>query len=155
MAISAERHAPRRATAEFRIGADAGAIRRGLGHALGVAPLAMLGADDRERAEIVLAEALNNVAEHAYRGNSGEIRLFVTRRPRDLLCRVEDAGAPMPGRCLPGIASPVPGALMDSGYGWHLIRALTNGVLYERVDDINRLTFRLPLVRAMGRPAGD
>ena len=44
-------------------------------------------------AEIVLAEALNNVAEHAYpEGFEGDIRLIIRRRGNSLMVEIRDKG---------------------------------------------------------------
>ena len=47
--------------------------------------------------EIVLAEALNNVAEHAYSDDKpGELRLIIRRRAKALMFEIRDRGRPMP-----------------------------------------------------------
>lgn len=99
--------------------------------------------------EIVLAEVLNNVVEHAYGGGNGVIELSLERLPDALCFEVIDDGGPMPGFKLP------PGLPVDlekpqdeipeGGFGWLLIRELTDHLAYERFADRNQLRFRVPI----------
>ena len=104
--------------------------------------------------ELALAEALNNVAEHAYcDAGTGQVRLDLTGETGGILCRISDRGRGMPGGALPrserdcGFA-PAPADLAEGGYGWHLIRSLTTDLGYERRGDVNELRFRVPVDRA-------
>ncbi len=46
---------------------------------------------------IVLAEAMNNVVEHAFEDNQGEkITLIVRKRSKSLIVEIRDSGRPMP-----------------------------------------------------------
>ncbi|WP_164989216.1 ATP-binding protein [Roseovarius sp. A46] len=52
--------------------------------------------------EIVLAEALNNIVEHAYTGaGAGEIGLHAVLAPDSLTCTLSDQGAALPAPHLP------------------------------------------------------
>jgi serine/threonine-protein kinase RsbW len=122
------------------------AVRQGLVRLMGMPPLCLLGDEGRGTAEIVLAEALNNIVEHAYGGQAGDIRVEVLRQEGDILCRIRDQGRPMPGGAAP------PGALQplgehedlpEGGFGWFLIRVLARDVQYDRDGGENILTFRL------------
>jgi serine/threonine-protein kinase RsbW len=99
--------------------------------------------------QIVLAEVLNNIAEHAYAGLPGGLaRIDIWREPQGLHCRIGDQGHPLPERTLPRGDLPSlevdQADLPEGGFGWHMIRALTTGLTYARIGDINRLEFRLP-----------
>jgi serine/threonine-protein kinase RsbW len=107
-----------------------------------------LKAHQRSTAELLLAEVLNNVVEHAYANITGDIEVSVAHCGRSLMFRVVDCGAELPGHVLP------PGHLADfgqhsdlpeGGFGWHMIRALAKDVEYRRQDGCNQLSFRLDL----------
>lgn len=109
-----------------------------------------LAQPDRGTVEIVLAEVLNNIVEHAYACcPPGWIRLFLTPLDDGLACRVEDDGRPMPSLVLPDGRLPditdEDGLLPEGGWGWALIRSLTAELVYERTARANRLTFRVPV----------
>ena len=103
--------------------------------------------DLRGTAEIVLAEVLNNIVEHAYADQAGDITLRLVRHDGEVHCTVSDTGAPMPGLCLPeGRFQPLKDLadLPEGGFGWFLIRSLTEGLAYQRSKGRNRLSFQLP-----------
>lgn len=110
--------------------------------------LRSLPADARDAAQIVLAEALNNIVEHAYASSpGGEIELTLWRDGPGLSCRIVDAGVPMPQGHLPaGALPPVDRPLADlpeGGFGWHLIRTLSQDLAYFHAGGRNTLTFRV------------
>ncbi|MDZ4134677.1 MAG: ATP-binding protein [Paracoccaceae bacterium] len=110
---------------------------------------------ERGTAEIVLAEALNNIVEHAYASDSGEIEVTLRLIRSDLSCRIVDQGKPMPQDALPPGLPPEldPGQdLPEGGFGWHLIRTLARDLSYRRIDGRNQLTFRLNAVSPTGPP---
>ncbi len=100
-------------------------------------------------AEQVIAEALNNVVEHAQAERPGGKIVLETRRNADALeCRIMDDGAPMPDDQLPkGELADVSATPLDDlpegGFGWFLIRTLTCGLNYRRVGDWNHLSFTI------------
>ncbi|WP_372884297.1 ATP-binding protein [Shimia sp.] len=129
-------------------GTQAG-VRLALAHV--VDRLASAGADRdfRGRAEIVLAEALNNVVEHALHGQAC---LWVEIRARKgdagwhfLIC---DPGRPMPDGLLPQRRLPAVDAelaeLPEGGFGWAMIRLLASAIEYSRRSGQNRLGFLIP-----------
>lgn len=132
------------ATADFVIGSDPQSVREGLRHALASPPLAHLSAADRGTAEIVLAEVLNNVVEHAYSQHGGEIRLSLSADGSLLHCVIEDEGQAMPGGTPPAGDLPPADQFPEGGFGWHLIRTLSSGLEYQRHGGMNRLSFSLP-----------
>ncbi len=135
---------PGTACAEYSLNGDPGSVREGLCRMLLSAPLAGLDAATRGAAEIVLAEVMNNIVEHAYGAGGGPIRLCMALRAEGLCCRIEDRGRPMPGGCLPAGQAPDPAAGAEGGYGWFLIRTLAANLGYAREGGVNRITFLLP-----------
>lgn len=124
------------------------AVRTSLALMLGMPPLSALTEDDRGTAELVLAEVLNNVAEHAYTDRSGPVTVTITRTPRGLRCLIVDQGKGMPGGILPTGQLPTDAmdaleSLPEGGFGWHLIRSLTSDLSYARIDGCNHLQFEL------------
>ena len=102
--------------------------------------------DDRlGTVELALAEALNNIAEHAYAGQGAGPVSLVARGDGDGLLRVvlRDRGRALPGNRLPDGTLPTldtaPHALPEGGFGWFLIRDLADRVDYTRVGGTNRL----------------
>lgn len=122
------------------------AVRDGLRALLDTLLLQSLPEDGRGTAEIVLAEALNNIVEHAYAQHDGEIEISLQLRRNELLCKVSDTGAPMPGGQLPNGVLTTLGDFADlpeGGFGWHLIRSLSKDLTYHREGGRNLLSFRL------------
>jgi serine/threonine-protein kinase RsbW len=124
-------------------------VREGLMRMLAVPPLAGLPPQDRGTVELVLAEVLNNVAEHAYAGGAGTVAVTLAPVPAGISCLIVDHGAAMPEGSLPeGNLPDVPGAaladLPEGGFGWHLIRTLTQDLAYVRTGGVNQLGFTIP-----------
>lgn len=104
------------------------------------------------RLELVLAEACNNVVEHALAGQEGEaFRLALWIGPDRVLVRLTDRGRAMPGGRLPCGGAPAPSADTppEGGFGWPLIRRLCSSIRYCRRDGENRLDLAIPI----GSPA--
>jgi serine/threonine-protein kinase RsbW len=122
------------------------AVRDGLRDILAHPLLARLAGETRGDAEVVLAEVFNNIVEHAYDRPDGEINLRMRQMPGHLLFEIADAGLPMPGLRLPkGLAQPIGSHenLPEGGFGWFLIRSLTENLCYRRIDGHNYLSFQL------------
>jgi serine/threonine-protein kinase RsbW len=105
-----------------------------------------VSADARGTAEIVLAEAMNNIVEHAYADEAGEITLTLWHAAGEVACRITDRGQSMPDE------TPPPGQLVfpdhtdelpEGGFGWFLIRSLSRDLRYARFGTLNELTFVL------------
>jgi len=99
-------------------------------------------------AEILLAEILNNIVEHAFADRpAGAITLELRAMPDGVLVQVCDDGAPMPGLRLPEgrpADIDVPEHLLpEGGFGWHLIRSLATDLHYRRADGRNHLRLML------------
>ncbi len=129
--------------------ADPVSVQQSLAQMLDLPPLSALSDEDRSVAELVLAEVLNNVVEHAYGAGGGRVTVSLTGDPDGIRCRVIDQGRAMPGERLP--EGRLPGGPMtaladlpEGGFGWHLIRSLSVGLTYARVNGQNRLGFLLP-----------
>ncbi len=110
--------------------------------------LAKLGLPSHRAGDIqlVLAEALNNVVEHAYENTGrGAIMVLCELGPETLDIGIVDRGKPLPGEVLPAaefpdLAGPLNG-LPEGGFGWCLIHELTSYVQYRRENETNFLTF--------------
>ena len=101
--------------------------------------------------ELVLAEALNNIVEHAFAPiPEGHIEIGVTVHDARLTCAIRDNGLAMPGELLPRGHLPdldvETSDLPEGGFGWHMIRSLTSDLTYCRSDGFNLLTFSVPAI---------
>lgn len=124
-------------------------IRDNLAKLMALPPLSDLPDDSRGSAEMVLAEVLNNIAEHAYDAGQGPVTATLERTAAGIACLIVDQGVAMPGGKLPDnelpqIAGLSLGDLPEGGFGWPLIRSLTRDLTYLRTDGCNRLSFILP-----------
>lgn len=113
--------------------------------------------DQRGVAEIVLAEALNNVVEHAYAERGpGIVEMEIWRQGDALAICIQDDGVPMPDGALPAGThhdlSVEVQDLPEGGFGWAIIRDLTENLIYERDGSRNRLRFEIPLTGDLGHP---
>ncbi|MGH1355660.1 MAG: ATP-binding protein [Thalassovita sp.] len=105
---------------------------------------------DIGRVEIVLAEALNNVVEHAYAltgGGTIELRLKHTADGIDVT--VLDSGVPVPVHVFAKRTGPdvnvATDDLPEGGFGWMLIQHMSSHLSYQRVGDTNCLRLTVPL----------
>jgi len=100
--------------------------------------------------ELVLAEVLNNITEHAYGETMcGVIELRIFRMQNRLHFVVLDDGLPMPEDAPnPNIQlepARAPSTLPEGGFGWMLISELTNGLSYARTGNRNVLEFDITI----------
>lgn len=100
--------------------------------------------------QLVLAEALNNVVEHAYDASEeGDVTLILRHGRAGLLIEVRDGGKPMPNGRPPIGGSPTEESartnLPEGGFGWYLIREIARDLIYDRRDGENFLIFRMTL----------
>lgn len=121
-------------------------VRGLLGRARGAWVAEGAAPDACDAAEQVLAEVLNNVVEHAQAGRpDGAIRVQTWVRDSRIGCAVLDDGRPMPDGRLPAGRLAEIGddldALPEGGFGWFMIRSLTEDLRYAREDGWNRLDF--------------
>ena len=98
--------------------------------------------------EIAVAEALNNVVEHAFAvpktdGKPEELTLECKLIDDQIRITIEDNGVPLPGGEMPeGRAANLDVStedLPEGGFGWFLIHTLTDAISYERIEDRNRV----------------
>ncbi len=94
--------------------------------------------------KIALAEAINNVVEHAYAGMPPEtVRINCQMCRESLEVQILDTGNPMPGFQPPdGTPPPIGNVRQDlpeGGFGWFMIHQLTSKIQYERHNGYNRL----------------
>ncbi|MEX3017662.1 ATP-binding protein [Gymnodinialimonas hymeniacidonis] len=100
--------------------------------------------------QIILAEVLNNVVEHAYRFQPGHpIEVTLSFAEEALNCRVVDQGVAMPkgkppNGGMPEIDPNSPDDLPEGGFGWAMIHMMTDGLSYTRKDGCNELFFSIP-----------
>lgn len=98
------------------------------------------------RLELVLAEAITNIVQHAGADPAGDfITVHFGIRHGWVVVRVEDSGRPFDPTTAPEHQQPV--SLEDArigGLGVHLMRAYTQQIEYHRVDNKNQLWMTLP-----------
>ncbi|MBY5933232.1 ATP-binding protein [Tateyamaria omphalii] len=130
------------------------AVRHALAQLLdGLKPLA-LDVEEAGTVELVMAEALNNIVEHAYPETdaSGPIDITCAHEDDGLHLTVTDSGRAMPdGQTPVGTAAEIDVDFCDmpeGGFGWFLIKDLAKDVTYQRQDNQNRLRLRLAVALA-------
>lgn len=125
------------------------AVREALSQLLTALRPLHLDVEEAGTVELVLAEAMNNIVEHAYPSGDtpGPILISCDHQADGLHVQIKDSGRPMPGGQTPiGLAVDVDVDLIDlpeGGFGWFLIKDLAKDVLYRRVGSANHLSFRL------------
>jgi serine/threonine-protein kinase RsbW len=128
---------------QMTIEADPFAVRQGLRLLMAADVMQGLSEDGRGVSQIVLAEVLNNVVEHAYADGLGPIEVDVALIGDDLHCRVVDYGRPMPGGHAPDPTLTPAEELPEGGFGWYLIRTLSQRLDYRRLEGRNELCLSL------------
>jgi len=109
-----------------------------------------LSPEDIGKAEIVLAEVLNNIVEHAYQGiANGRIDVNIICKKASLTCRIKDTGAPVPDGVYGATDLPRLDCnrrdLPEGGFGRAMIRMLSTSTNVQRRDGENCLTLTIPL----------
>lgn len=122
------------------------AVRDVLGALRGWLQDSAINAGAQSTIELVLAEAMNNIVEHAYADTtSGRIHLRVWHHRDHLQFELSDTGQPMPDLTLPEAVLPSSDKpvcdLPEGGFGWFLIHRLTHDLRYQRNQQENRLCF--------------
>lgn len=127
------------------------AVRQALQQILTALSPLSLEIEEISTIELVLAEALNNIVEHAYSETQikGSIHIHCQYKADGLHCTITDQGNPMPDGQMPlGVPQNVDAELADlpeGGYGWCLIKKLTEDIQYQRIGQENRLDLRFAL----------
>ena len=134
----------------LRVPARNASIREALAETRARLARAPLLDEELATVEVVLAEVMNNVAEHAYAWRrDGEMVLGLRLAEEGLLVSVTDEGRPMPDDDLPFGQRLDPTLPLDDmpegGFGWLIIRQLARDVTYLRRDGVNQLSFRMAI----------
>ena len=99
--------------------------------------------------ELVAAEALNNIVEHAYGDEQGIIEITASPTGSSVQFCLKDQGTRMPDDQVPlGEFQDFPSdplELPEGGFGWFLIHDLTDGLTYERNGKNNVLRFSVEI----------
>lgn len=132
---------------------DPQSVRRALRRAMTAFRAMSIPDEHSGVAEIVLAEVLNNIVEHAYAEHGrGVVELGVRPVPGALAFTIRDDGLPMTGGAVPKGHPPdlsVPlDDLPEGGFGWLMIHDLTRDLRYRRIGNRNELTFLLDVRRS-------
>lgn len=113
--------------------------------------ISCLGFDCGSLWELALAECLNNIAEHAYSDQAGNIDLWLLQSEKCLTVSIRDHGKAMPGGCLPdGDLPSLDKPLVDlpeGGFGWHLLHTTTENLRYHRNNRENWTRFDISLTK--------
>lgn len=126
------------------------AVRKALVDTIAALRFLDLSGEEYGSIELVLAEVMNNIVEHAYANNpDGMIELEIAPSERGLNCILRDDGQPMPDGSVPMGVLPSQNAgpstdiedLPEGGFGWFLIRDLARDLQYTRHNGKNILTF--------------
>jgi serine/threonine-protein kinase RsbW len=127
------------------------AVRAGLAQSMTCLGPLGLSSDDAGTVELVLAEVLNNVVEHALHGKD-ELTMVEIRGNQStsgLRLTVIDRGAPMPKGVAPVAKAPDVDVsiedLPEGGFGWFMIHTLATEVRYARIGHTNHLSLLLPV----------
>lgn len=133
---------------QFTIESTPVAVRLGLGTLLACPAMQHMDDCARGTAEIVLAEVLNNIVEHAYAERTGNISVSLANLDSGVEVVVTDQGLAFPQKELPqGKFPPINDMqnLAEGGFGWYLIRSLVRDLTYHRRRSTNHLSFVLPI----------
>lgn len=128
------------------------AVREGLARAMDCLKPLGLSRDEAGTVELVLAEALNNVVEHALAAAPDSTTIEIRgsyHMASGLRLVVIDRGAPMPAGMAPIAKAPdldvALGDTPEGGFGWFMIHSLATEVHYARVGQSNHLRLQLPV----------
>jgi serine/threonine-protein kinase RsbW len=94
-------------------------------------------------ANIVLCEVLTNIARHGYVARTGWIDCGLVVTSRGIECHICDGGVAYDPTQM-GVTPQPPHFHAEGGYGWALIRALSEDLRYARQSDQNHLRFVIP-----------
>jgi serine/threonine-protein kinase RsbW len=92
------------------------------------------------KVHLVLEELILNLIDHSVGSLTDRIDVRIDVEPGRLVLAIEDDGAPFDPRSVPAFDTAKPLAeRQPRGMGIHLVRSMTEGMTYERVDSRNRL----------------
>lgn len=122
------------------------AVRRALAQLMQRLQKTRLTADELGQVELVVAEVLNNIVEHAYGPSQpGPVDLTCDLLSRQIRVIVVDQGRDVPVKLLyprrPTDPRQFADNLPEGGWGWALIHSLTDTISYSKCDGANLLYF--------------
>lgn len=126
----------------LKFNASDGGVRQALLMLRGLLDASGSTGSDAGMIELVLAELLNNVVEHAYSGQDGGQINVCIRDKRGLVqiwvgdCGDEPSNTSWMNRGFPDLPESTE-HLPEGGFGWPIIHALSEKVRYRRHDDQN------------------
>lgn len=131
------------------VDSDAFGVRKVLLDLAGFAARLGVAKDDLASVQLVLAEVLNNIVEHACRDTrDATIRVSCRFGPTDVAVAVMDNGRPLQGGKAPDSVlsrqHDTIESLPEGGFGWFIIRRLTQDLSYRRRTGRNYLMFTIP-----------
>lgn len=105
--------------------------------------------DLRDRVELVMAEILNNIVEHAYiNPQDGDIVIRILSGATHFHIEITDHGRPLPGGRIPAPVFPkLQGRIEDlpeGGFGWLIVHTISNVRTYTRTGRQNHLCLEIP-----------
>lgn len=146
--ISTPRSAPPM-TFQINLFSGGNAARHALDQVLSALEPFELDPEEVGTIQLVLAEILNNVVEHAYPAAApdGPIQVKCKHHADGLHFAIEDEGKPMPAGAIPIGDRPEVNVetadLPEGGFGWFLIKELAKDITYCRNGDKNQLSLRI------------
>lgn len=97
------------------------------------------------RAELVLAEIMNNITEHGpWRAAMPFIHVRVDLTRHGLTIALTDNGTALPDDCINPRCLPDTTPMAEGGFGWYLVQDLTASLAYRRAGRRNFLSFEIP-----------
>ena len=133
-------------------------VRAALAKVMTFLKTAGLTSEDLITAELVLAEALNNVVEHAYSDTPrGKIQIDLNITGSTVGITITDHGQAMPGGQLPLSLGPAQldcasrADLPEGGWGWQVIRGCVAAVTYQRAGNENLLNIDIEMSAPQSR----
>lgn len=132
------------AKSDLRIGcpADLLEVRQALQQVRHFLSMQDLPCDLVEDVDLVLAEAMTNIVRHSYKDAAGLIECHLVLGDVSVECRLTDTGNGFDPAGA-GHRAPSPSSFSEGGYGWFLIRSLTQRLSYAREGNRNVLCFSL------------
>ncbi len=85
-------------------------------------------------------EAFNNIVEHSYATDDGDVRVTLAVESDRVVLQLSDAGVGYPFETSGALDAPVMESLSEGGMGLFIIRQSMTEVTYERGQDRNHLT---------------
>lgn len=132
---------------QLTLESDPVAVRKSLATLLACPIMRSVDDASRDTAEIVLAEILNNIVEHAYANQTGKICVTLHLQSGGIYVVICDQGRPFAQGRIPQGILPKTDSMKDlpeGGFGWFLIGTLAQRLTYTRQDECNQLSFLLP-----------